>query len=905
MAKLKILSQYKPQEHGAKCSECPANGRVPCPPYHPTEPTYAVIGQEPTYWDVRKQMPLSVGSDYNIHNRARFDAQLPYKSYIDNVVSCQLDSLTKEEKGKAVECCKPRFINSLPPNIPALLEGQLPTKASQDFGFSKLGDYVGVPYYSLVLQRVCLATYSPSECGFGRKPALFAQFAAHIKKFARWLAGDYPDWVWPDVVTNLTHSEEDCLAILAKFKQLNACGADIETPRIEDTQELETKGKIIYNLGLGSYHHRLAFCLDTATATPRLLRATLDIYEDANIRKRTQNGLFDRRCMELYGSDLAGYGDEVMDAYRLCFPQIPSGLGDIAAHLTDAPRWKDEFKRGDVISRYVGFTEQALHEAAVRKANHVPDDDEVARAQSDGDVFTKADPVKRAVYCGRDSWVQDWLFELVIPLVAQEHRGLERYQFRMLDVEIAHGMWRHGYGYDEKRRAKIAKPREVELQNKLGDLQAMAKEAGYHNIKITEYKRKEAKVEDIPLNPNSVDQLHKLFAGIWEVVPLAYTDSGKASYDAGVIEALKEHDNKAVAQFATLLKQYREEYKLYSTYIAEPLTWSDGRLHAIWKAHHANTMRWGSEGPNMQNIPVWLRVLLTRTKEGLFTAKADYSALELRIVTLECGDERLLTAFLENRDLHTENAMLLWKLANKSLVTTDMRDFVKTFIYSVLYGAGINTIYAKFLEDEKFKDKRKEDIERAVEEWWKICPLMKKWQQDVLMKAKEDDCVIEPDSGHVLKCHGVIDASLLINFGIQTRGAKKTTTAIENIHKQLEEDEAVMGHQHDAIDMEGPNPMRLNKLLRESMVHWEHKYGRSMRYDIEVKVGGHNFGEMVEITDADSFALKFKDKPKNKLSPELREALELGFTTTANGVEAWRKRKWAIQQLAEASLFHL
>jgi DNA polymerase-1 len=104
----------------------------------------------------------------------------------------------------------------------------------------------------------------------------------------------------------------------------------------------------------------------------------------------------------------------------------------------------------------------------------------------------------------------------------------------------------------------------------------------------------------------------------------------------------------------------------------------------------AATGRLSSTDPNLQNIPV-------RTPEGrrirqAFIAPpghvlmaADYSQIELRIMAHLSGDESLLRAFSEDRDIHQATAAEVFGLTPAD-VTPDQRRAAKAINFGLIYG---------------------------------------------------------------------------------------------------------------------------------------------------------------------------------------------------------------------------
>ncbi len=137
---------------------------------------------------------------------------------------------------------------------------------------------------------------------------------------------------------------------------------------------------------------------------------------------------------------------------------------------------------------------------------------------------------------------------------------------------------------------------------------------------------------------------------------------------------------------------WRELTKLRSTY-AETLprlVAADGRIHTTFNQTVAATGRLSSNDPNLQNIPV--RTELGRQIRRAFVAEPgtrlvsfDYSQIELRLLAHLCGDENLVRAFHEGKDIHAATAALTFGVPEEA-VTKEQRNRAKLLNYAVLYG---------------------------------------------------------------------------------------------------------------------------------------------------------------------------------------------------------------------------
>ena len=160
------------------------------------------------------------------------------------------------------------------------------------------------------------------------------------------------------------------------------------------------------------------------------------------------------------------------------------------------------------------------------------------------------------------------------------------------------------------------------------------------------------------------------------------------STDAAVLEKL-EDDHPVVPP----VLEHRILSKLKSTYVdalpllVEPET---GRVHTDFNQAVTATGRLSSSNPNLQNIPI--RTEFSRRirkaflpEEGWSLISADYSQIELRILTHLCGEEVLVEAYRNGDDVHALTARLLLE---KDEVSADERRLGKTINFGVIYGMG-------------------------------------------------------------------------------------------------------------------------------------------------------------------------------------------------------------------------
>lgn len=141
------------------------------------------------------------------------------------------------------------------------------------------------------------------------------------------------------------------------------------------------------------------------------------------------------------------------------------------------------------------------------------------------------------------------------------------------------------------------------------------------------------------------------------------------------------------------LLEYRQLSKLKNTYVdalpdsVDPKT---GRIHTHYGQVQTATGRLSSNDPNLQNIPVRsergreIRKAFV-PRSGWQLLSADYSQIELRILAALSGDEGLLNAFREGRDIHTATAARIFGV-DAAAVDRDQRSTAKMVNFGIPYG---------------------------------------------------------------------------------------------------------------------------------------------------------------------------------------------------------------------------
>lgn len=165
--------------------------------------------------------------------------------------------------------------------------------------------------------------------------------------------------------------------------------------------------------------------------------------------------------------------------------------------------------------------------------------------------------------------------------------------------------------------------------------------------------------------------------------------SGGYSTGAEALELLRECGHKII----DLILEYRELTKLKNTYVdtlpqlVNPKT---GRIHTNFNQTIAATGRLSSTNPNLQNIPIRTELGQEIRKafiadEGYSIITADYSQIDLRVVTHLSGDVAFTDDFNHGRDIHATTAAKVYGI-KESEVTKEQRRLAKVVNFGIVYG---------------------------------------------------------------------------------------------------------------------------------------------------------------------------------------------------------------------------
>ncbi|MDO4622159.1 MAG: DNA polymerase I [Eubacteriales bacterium] len=231
-------------------------------------------------------------------------------------------------------------------------------------------------------------------------------------------------------------------------------------------------------------------------------------------------------------------------------------------------------------------------------------------------------------------------------------------------------------------------------------------------------------------NINSPKQLGVI---LFEKMQLPGGKKTKTGYStaADVLEKLAA-DVPMVAE----ILEYRQLTKLKSTYADGLAAFiaADGRIHSNFKQTITATGRISSADPNLQNIPV--RMELGRQirkvfvpQEGYVFVDADYSQIELRVLASMSGDEKLIAAYREAKDIHRITASQVFHVPFEEVTSLQRRN-AKAVNFGIVYG-----ISAFGLAQDL--DISRKEAQEYIDSYYETYPAIQSFLDGLVDTAKE------------------------------------------------------------------------------------------------------------------------------------------------------------------------
>ncbi len=321
--------------------------------------------------------------------------------------------------------------------------------------------------------------------------------------------------------------------------------------------------------------------------------------------------------------------------------------------------------------------------------------------------------------------------------------------------------------------------------------------------------------------------------------------SSKKSKKTGMLSTNSEVLEELAAQgfeIADKILEFRKLSKLKNTYtdaLPKEINEKTGRIHTHLSSISTITGRLSSNTPNLQNIPI-------KSEEGKkirqsFIAEknhslisVDYSQIELRVIAHIAKIENLITAFKEDKDIHSITAAQVFGLKEED-VTPEIRSKAKAINFGIIYGISGFGLARQLKIGRKVAS---EYIKSYLETYPGIDIYMKKY-----IELARQNGFVETIGGRKCFIRGINDKNpviraeaerLAINAPIQGSAADIIKKAMIKLDKKIRERKLsakIILQIHDELLIEAPEneAHEMSQLIKTEME-------RAMTLDAHLKV---------------------------------------------------------------------
>lgn len=281
--------------------------------------------------------------------------------------------------------------------------------------------------------------------------------------------------------------------------------------------------------------------------------------------------------------------------------------------------------------------------------------------------------------------------------------------------------------------------------------------------------------------------------------------------------------------FVADILEYRQLAKLKSTY-ADGLAHcihSDGRIRSSFQQTVTATGRISSTEPNLQNIPIRMELgkLIRKVfhpRDGFVFVDADYSQIELRVLSHMSGDENLIQAFLQGQDIHRSTASLVFDTPFDEVTELQRRN-AKAVNFGIVYG-----ISAFGLSRDLGIGKK--EAQKYIDDYFVAYPKMKEFLDNLVAEGKEQGKVTTmygrirpiPELSSSNFMQRQFGERIAMNSPIQGTAADVIKIAMVRVHDRLQQEgleSKLLLQVHDELLIEAKEEEldKVKELLAEEM----------------------------------------------------------------------------------------
>ena len=311
-------------------------------------------------------------------------------------------------------------------------------------------------------------------------------------------------------------------------------------------------------------------------------------------------------------------------------------------------------------------------------------------------------------------------------------------------VDVCVDMEDTGVKFDFEYNAKLKEKYHTLLEEREQNFHELVDKL-YSN-EVADYRKKmgiNCKLDD-PINIGSPAQLAILLFDIMGC-PLYFDKKKKQETRSTSEDSLVRLDNP----ISKAILDYREFSTIVTTFIdklPECVNPKDGRIHCKFNQYGADTGRFSSQDPNLQNIPSHntdIRKMFVAS-DGYVLMSSDFSQQEPKALAAMCakaGDRQMLDTVLAGKDLYAEIASKAFNYpyeeckefrpdGTTNKAGKERRSQAKTILLGVLYGRGVDSIAEQI-------GKSKQEAQAIKDSVFNGFPAIAKFEKDSIKMAED------------------------------------------------------------------------------------------------------------------------------------------------------------------------
>lgn len=253
-----------------------------------------------------------------------------------------------------------------------------------------------------------------------------------------------------------------------------------------------------------------------------------------------------------------------------------------------------------------------------------------------------------------------------------------------------------------------------------------------------EYKLQKSKSEQLK-DPPELTSPTQFAILLYDVLKVPMVDK-KSPRGTGE-DILKKIDNP----LCSLVLKQRGIDKLIGTYIDKLpacINEKTGRLHAHFNQLGTETGRFSSSDPNLQNIPSHEKSIrmMFKASDGYVMVGSDFSQQEPRLLSGYSGDENMINAYKQGKDLYATIASGIYhndywdnmehrQDGSANPEGKKRRSSVKSLMLGIMYGMGPGSLATAI-------GGTIQDAQKIIDDFYQGFPKVKKWIDETYVNAK-------------------------------------------------------------------------------------------------------------------------------------------------------------------------